>query len=416
MKKIILKFIYRILAYYARKVIARKNPFIVAITGSVGKTSTKEAVFKVLHDKYGNDVRKNFGNLNAEIGIPLTVLGYEKLPNKFLWPIFLLFASFRTNPKEYPKYLVLEMGVEHANDIKYFCSIVKPDIAIITSTSPAHIVNFLNLEEYQLEKVSIIDCLKEGGRAIVNFDDDTLSKIKKDNVVSIAISNKSADYWAESIKLSLTGTEYRICKSGYKISIKSKLLGNQMVYAQMFALALADLMQMPLVEASKSLEKIASFPGRMKLIEGKKNTIIIDDTYNSNPASAKMAISLLDTIPYSYRKVVILGSMNELGEYEDEAHKEVAIFLKDKCDYAVFVGAKAAMMQESFGKKNSLIFENRQDLISKLDDVIKKDDLILIKASQNNNFLEEVVGELMKNPKDAKKMLVRQGSEWKSRK
>ena len=96
MKKIILKTIYRILAYYARKVINKKNPFIIAITGSVGKTSTKEAVFKVLHDKYGNDVRKNFGNLNAEIGIPLTILGYEKLPNKFLWPIFFAHKFFHT--------------------------------------------------------------------------------------------------------------------------------------------------------------------------------------------------------------------------------------------------------------------------------------------------------------------------------
>jgi len=415
MKNIILKFIHRVLASYARKVISKNSPFVIAITGSVGKTSTKEAIFQILHDKYGDSVRKNYGNLNAEIGIPLTILGYEKLPNKFLWPIFLLLAGFKTNPKEYPKYLILEMGVEHLGDIKYFCSIVQPNIAVVTSTSPAHIVNFKDAEEYKNEKISIINCLEEGGKAIVNFDDPELAKLKGENITSIAIDNKEAQYRAENIKLALSGTEYRICKTGYKISIKSKLLGNQMVYAQTIALALADLMQMPLVEASKSLEKMMPLPGRLNLIEGKNNTVIIDDTYNANPASSKLAISLLDNLNYKYRKVAILGSMNELGSYEEGAHEEVAGFLKGKCDLAIFVGKNSSIMQKTYGEK-SLRFATRQELVKNLGKIIKKDDLILVKASQNNNFLEEVVKKLMNNPKDAGKLLVRQGSEWRGKK
>ena len=416
MKNLLLKFIYRVLASYARKVISLHQPFVIAITGSVGKTSTKEAVYQVLHDKYGELVRKNYGNLNAEIGIPLTILGYEKLPNKFMWPVFLFLARFRTKPKNYPKYLVLEMGVEHAGDIKYFCSIAKPDIAVITSTSPAHVVNFQSTEQYRDEKISIINCLKEDGKAILNHDDPSLSKINKDNIVSVGIDNEKSEYRAENIKLSLSGTDYRICKTGYKLSIKSKLLGNQMIYSQMFALSLADLMQMPLVEASKSLEKMTPLPGRMSVIEGKNNTVILDDTYNSNPASAKMAVSFLNNIDYPYRKVAIFGNMNELGQHEKASHLELAGFLKGKCDLAVFVGKNAGIMQETYGMKDSFAFATRNDLAVDLEKIVKKDDLILVKASQNNNFLEEIVKKLMKNPKDAGKMLVRQGSEWRGKK
>lgn len=416
MKNIFLKIIYKVLAHYARKVIKKHDPFVIAITGSVGKTSTKEAVYHILYDKYGNEVRKNYGNLNAEIGIPLTILGYQKLPNKFLWPLFLLLAWFRTNPKSYPKYLVLEMGVEYPGDIKYFSSIVRPNIAIITLTSPAHLVNFPNTDEYKKEKISIIDFLKENGKAIVNIDDPALSKLAGDSLVTVALNNKKASYWAESINLSLKGTDYRICKSGYKISIKSKLLGYQMIYVQMCAFALADLMEMPLVEVGKILEKMEPLPGRLNVIEGKNNTVIIDDTYNSNPASAKMAAVLLDSLRYSYRKVAILGSMNELGAEEDAAHKELANFLRGKCDLSIFVGRKAREMQETFGMKNSFAFASREDLLVDLDKIIERDDLILVKASQNNNFLEEVVKKLMKNPKESSKLLVRQGSEWKRKK
>ncbi len=416
MKNIFLKIIYKVLASYARKVIAKHNPFVIAVTGSVGKTSTKEAIYQVLHDKYGEDVRKNYGNLNAEIGIPLTILGYESLPNKIMWPIFLLLAKFRTNPKIYPKYLVLEMGVEHLGDIKYFCSIVEPDIAVITSTSPAHVVNFQNVDKYREEKISIIGCLKEGGKAILNYDDPNLSKISNDNIISVGIENIKSQYRAESIQLSLLGTDYRICKTGYKLSVKSKLLGNQMVYAQMFSIALADLMKMPLVEASKSLEKMHPLPGRLNVVEGKNNTVILDDTYNSNPASAKMAVAFLNEVKYQHRKVAILGNMNELGEHEKDAHRELARFLIGKCDLAVFVGKNAGVMQEAYGMKDSFAFASRNDLAVDLQKIIKKDDLILVKASQNNNFLEEIVKKLMKNGADAGKMLVRQGSDWKGKK
>lgn len=415
MKNIYLKIIYKVLAFYAKKIITTHSPFVVAITGSVGKTSTKEAVYQVLHDKYGDSVRKNFGNLNAEIGIPLTILGYDKIPNKFVWPLFLLLAWFKTKIKNYPKYLVLEMGVEHPGDIEYFCSIVRPDIAIITSTSSAHIVNFKSEEQFQKEKISLIDHLKDGGKAIVNYDDANLAKIEDENIYSVAINNDSANFRAESIKLSLSGTEFRIVKTGHKISIKSRLLGNQMIYPQMFAFAVADILGFSSIETGKSLEKISPIPGRLNLIEGRDDITIIDDTYNSNPTSAKLAIDFLDRVDYKGRKIVILGNMNELGTNEKLLHQKIAEYSKSKFEQVIFVGINSSIMQENCDH-NSLCFKTRKELIDNLDKILKPNDLILVKASQNKNYLEEVVKKIMKDPSLAKEQLVRQSKEWMSRK
>ncbi len=416
MKNAYLKLIYRILALYARKLITEHNPFVIAITGSVGKTSTKEAIYRVLNDRYKNMVRKNFGNLNAELGVPLTILGYEKVPNKFIWPVFLFLAYFKLKVKQYPKYLILEMGVEHPGDIDYFCSIVRPDIAIITSTSLAHTVNFDSKEEFRKEKISLLGHLKENGRAILNYDDPALSKIAGDKILSIAVKKDKADYRAENINISLDGTEFRIVKTGRKISIKSKLLGIQMIYPELFAFAVADIMGMSLIETGKSLEKMLPIPGRLNLIEGKDNVTIIDDTYNSNPASCELAIDFLNEVPFNGRKIAILGNMNELVDEEKFLHEKIAEYAKDKeFDQVLFVGKNSSHMQKKH-LGSSISIKTRKELLEKLNGIIKAGDLVLIKASQNGNFLEEAVKKLMKDPGSAKEKLVRQSREWMARK
>jgi len=413
MKDFFLKIIYKVLAHKARRVIMHFDPFVVAITGSVGKTSVKEAVFAVLEDEFGQDVRKNEGNLNAEIGLPLTVLGYKKLPNKFLWPFFLLAVLLRGLPKTYPKYLVLEMGVEHVGDIKYLCSIARPNVAIITSVTSAHLVNFSSEEQYQKEKLSIINEIKAGGKIIVNADDSKLKKLNDDNIVSVSTTLKEAEYSASDIKISLEGTEYRIIKSGYKVSIKTLLLGWQMIYPFLFAFALADILELPLIKSTKALEKIKPIPGRMHLIEGKNNTKIIDDTYNANPSSMKAALDFLEEVKYEGKKIAILGNMNELGKIEKEEHLKIANYAKGKADFIIFVGKNSEEMFKSYNnEEKSLAFKKRSELITSIDAIVKGGELVLIKASQNNNYFEEVVKILMKNPEKAKDLLVRQGASW----
>ena len=417
MKNLYLKFIYRVLAFYARKVVRKYNPTIIAITGTVGKTTTKESVYQVLSDAFPGKVWKSEGNLNAEIGIPLSILGYKKLPNKFLWPAFLFGAASRVNQKNYPKYLVLEMGVENKGDLKYFASIFKPQYLIVTSVALAHLSNFSSLEEYQEEKLSILDEVPENGKILLNYDDSILLKIDNDKVVSVASKNLLADYHAESIRLTSKGTEFRICRSGRKIAIRSHLLGEHLINSSMFAFAIADILEVSLIQTGKSLEKIMPYPGRMNLLPGKRGTIIIDDTYNANPISVEAALVTLSEIDHKGRKVLILGNMNELGQIEKKAHEAIGAYAKGRCDFAIFVGNNAVTMQKGYGDmKTSLTFINRNELISLLEKIIKENDLILVKASQNGNYFEEVVKNLMQSPEKADKLLVRQNKFWLKKK
>lgn len=417
MKNLFLKFVYKVLAFYAKSVIGKFKPIVIAITGSVGKTSTKEAIYQVLFDQYGRDVRKTPGNLNAEIGLPLTILGYENLPNKFFWPIFLVAAWLKTQVKTFPRILILEMGVEKNGDIKYLTGIAKPDYVIVTSTSPAHIANFKNIEEFEKEKMSIIQSMKPNGKAILNYDDKNLAKVSSPNIVSYGIENVDASYKARNISSDFSGTEFRIERTGSKISIKSKLLGKQFVYSDLAAFAIGDLFAVQLLKIAGSLEKIKPVPGRMNLIEGRDGIKVIDDTYNANPSSVKAALDSLSEIKISNgRKVLILGNMNELGSMEKALHREVAKYAKDKCDLAIFVGKNADIMKESFGEKNTKSFSTRDELLANIDSIVEANDLVLIKASQNGNFFEEVVKYLMKDKKEAGTLLVRQSKFWMKKK
>ena len=241
----------------------------------------------------------------------------------------------------------------------------------------------------------------------------TSKNIENKKIISVASKNILADYHAESIKLLPTGTEFRICCSGHKISIKSQLLGEHLVNSSIFAFALADILQISLIKVGKSLEKLASYPGRMNIVKGKKGTTIIDDTYNANPSSVMAALITLSEITHNGRKVLILGNMNEMGALEEKVHREVGSFAKDRCDFAIFVGPNAALMQKGYGDNNSsAIFKNRQELKVQINSLIEEKDLILVKASQNGNYFEEVVKELMQNQKEAAKLLVRQGKDW----
>lgn len=413
MKNAFLKIIYVILAKYARKVIEKNKPFVIGITGSAGKGTAKEAIYQVLSDKFGKEVRKNYGSLNAEIGIPLTILGYESLPSKLMWPFFLIKAYFKTFEKNYPKYLILEMGVEHQGDIKFFSQMVKLDIGVITLIAPAHLANFKNFEALKNEKLSLIDMVKRDGKIFVNVDDAELSKIKDKRLVSLGINYQNADYRAVSVESDLDGTSYRITTPGQNIAVKSKLLGDQFVYSQLIAFAIGQSFGIQSLQIKKSLEKLVPVNGRMHLLDGKNGIKIIDDTYNSNPEAVKAALDVLSKMKYDSRKVAVIGNMNELGNFEQEGHTQIGQYAIGKCDLAIFIGPNAGIMQKAYGDKGtSLVFKSKEDFYPEIDKIIKSHDLILIKASQNGNYFEEITKLLMLNLSQAKHQLVRQSNFW----
>ena len=412
-KNLFLKSIYLILASYARRIIRRHKPFVIGITGSVGKSTTKEMVYQVMSDHFKENVRKNYGNLNAEFGIPLTILGYDRMPNKLAWPLFLVKAYFKSYTKIYPKYLILEMGVEHKGDLQYFGTIVRPDIGIIISTAPAHTANFKSHSEQQEEKLEMAKIIKPDGILIVNADDVNVSKIDFEKILTVGITSQSVNYQGNSVKVNENGTEYRIATLGQKISIKSALIGEHFIYAALFSFAVGQQFGIQSLEIKKSIEKVVSEPGRMNLIKGRDGITILDDTYNASPASMKAALLVLSK--FNGRRVAILGNMNELGDLEKEAHQKIAEFARERSDFAIFVGRNSEEMAKIYGQ-DSVRFNSRRELDSHILEIIKPNDTVLIKASQNGNFLEETVKLLLKDRSESSLVLVRQSKFWLKKK
>ncbi len=416
-KNVVLKLIYRRLASVARRVINKHQPKIIAITGSVGKTSSKEAIAFILKQKLGEDLRYTSGNLNAEIGIPLTILGYNEQPKKIEWPLFLLKISKHLYEKKFPKCLIIEMGVEHPGDIDYFCSIAKPDIAVITAATVAHVANFATLEQMQNEKIKLSKYVNEEN-LFYNADDVYLKQNLKGGK-RYSIYNAKASIFASDIDISIEGNKYQLNFQNKKFLVKNLLIGKQMIYADMLAVAVCHQLLGNYEEIINSINLRKPFHGRMNLLNGKKGIKIIDDTYNANPESVKAAALCLNEIKYQGRRVLILGDMNELGKFEKSYHKEVAKFINElkNIELIIFAGKNAELMSAEINKNhNVLVYKSREELDQNIFSIIKKDDLVLIKASQNNNYFEETVKILLNDDLDPKENLVRQSEEWLAKK
>jgi UDP-N-acetylmuramyl pentapeptide synthase len=194
-------------------------------------------------------------------------------------------------------------------------------------------------------------------------------------------------------------------------------LGKHFIYGQLFAFAIANYFKINFLKTKKSLEEIKPYSGRMNVLPGKMGMTIIDDTYNANPSSVKAALDTLSEIEYSGRKVAILGNMNELGAIEKDAHIDVAKYAEEKFDLVVFVGRNSEIMYDHVtNQEKTRKFSSRQELLSSIESLVSDHDLVLVKASQNGNYFEEIVKYLLKDKDSASSLLVRQSKYWMSKK
>lgn len=259
--------------------------------------------------------------------------------------------------------------------------------------------------------------MKTDGKLILNIDDQKLRDLSYDKVYRYSLADKTADFYAESVKFSLSGTEYRVSSTGQKIAIKSQLLGYQFIYSSLAAFAVGHIFGLQSMEIKKSLDSIKPLNGRMRVISGKNDLWIIDDTYNANPSSVRAALQVLADFEHEGRKIAIIGNMNELGTSEKPDHISIGEFSSGKADLVIFVGPNAENMAKTSNDKEKILwFENRLELEKNLDKIVKPGDLVLIKASQNRNFFEEVTKKLMSEPEKADQLLVRQGKAWAKKK
>jgi UDP-N-acetylmuramoyl-tripeptide--D-alanyl-D-alanine ligase len=357
MKKFFLKVLQSILKFLASLVLKSKKPRIIAITGSVAKSSTKEAIWWVLKEKL--DVRKNEGNLNTEIGVPLAILGFKKSPRWFIsWPFFILWAickaTYYTLPfTHYPKWLILEMAADKPDDIAYLVSFARPNIGVITAVGPSHLQAFKTIENVAEEKMKLAKALPKDGFAILNGQDPLIVKRAKQ------IKAKVLFFTSEDIPSAATTIIGKIFK-----------LSNE--------------------EIERRLKNYTPLKGRMNILYGIRGTVILDDSYNANPLSMEYALKRLKSQSLNVktaRRIAVLGDMLELGDYAEEGHREVGKIAKENCDLLLTTGNNARYIAEEGRGQH---FETKKELIDFLKSEIKNGDIILIKASRGMKF-EEIV-------------------------
>jgi len=361
---------------------SKLNLKVVAITGSTGKTSTKDLVAAALSSKY--KVFKTEGNFNNQIGLPLM--------------IFKLDSSYDI--------AVLEMGMNNLREIHSMAKAARPDIALITNIGTAHIGMLGSRENILKAKLEITDFFNDKNILIINGDNDLLSTVKTDKfrIVKIGLDN-DLEFKAEDVQLGETYVDFILQERGYKTGDKFHVdvPGKHTIYNSLLAIACGKLLNMNNSEISEGLENLQTTAMRLDIIKGTKFNII-NDCYNANPESMKAAIEVLKNVG-SGRKVAVLGTMGEQGKVALESHRNVGKYAAENgIDLLVTLGEFNNVYEEGFkaGLSNKLKgeFKTFNDYDKAVDyllsEYLKSGDTVLIKASRAEKF-EKIVDQLKKN-------------------
>ncbi len=426
-----------IIAILAKVTLWRYCPMVVAITGSVGKTSTKDAIFTALKAKYR--VRRSEKNFNTEIGVPLTILGLSHYGrNIFKWLFALFRAGFRVllRVHEYPEVLVLEMGADRPGDIAYLTKLTRPLVGVITTIGeiPVHVEFFDDPMALAREKAKLIQALPVSGYAVLNADDPAVTEIAGSSRAhrmyygfgedaDLRIKNYELDINARPDQRGArAGMRFQVEHGGRLIRIElANTFGQHQAYAAAAAVAVGLVFNMSLIEMAEALKHYESPPGRLKLLQGNKGTWILDDTYNASPVSTRAALDVLKEFP-AKRRIAVLGDMLELGKYTEAAHRVIGDEVAEVSDLFFAVGER---MKFAMNEAMAAGIENRRQLNAsqafwfatskevgpKLEAILQPGDVVLIKGSQSMR-MERVVEEIMAEPQRAKELLVRQTVDW----
>ncbi|MGN0145161.1 MAG: UDP-N-acetylmuramoyl-tripeptide--D-alanyl-D-alanine ligase [Clostridium sp.] len=355
------------LARFYRKKLGIK---VVGITGSTGKTSTKDLIAAFLSGKYR--VFKTQGNFNNEIGLPLMI--------------------FELN-KDYD-IAVLEMGTSNFGEINTLAGIALPDIAAITNVGVAHIEYLKTRENILKEKMSIADFFKDNNPLVINCENDMLSTVKDEDYDKACIQrtgyDKKYDLYAENVVLTSDQTSFDAVADGEKYRFTLNMVGEHNVLNALLGIQISRNFGLTFEEMEKGLENFKATSMRLEFIKSNVFTII-NDSYNANPDSMKAALNVLKGYT-GKRKIAVLGTMGELGDHSKAAHKEVGEYAKGKADILMTTGIYNDSYKEGFGE-GTLVFDTKEQLIKALINMIQKDDTVLVKASRSAKF-EEIIKEL----------------------
>lgn len=419
--------------------VRKYKPNIVAVTGSVGKTSTKDAIFAVLAESH--HVRKSNKSFNSEIGLPLTILGCPNAwnnPLRWLQNIFdgLLLLVL---PARYPEWLVLEVGADRPGDIRGMAKWLPVDVAVITRLPevPVHVEFFDSPEAVVEEKASLINAVKPTGTVVLYGDDRRIDLLRE----RAAARSLAVQTFGLTPGSGVRGVDVEFIQEegaagarpiGMRMQVEVDggfaplsvvgVLGAHALLPLLAAAAVGRVLGSNTQDIIAALGHYDPPPGRMRVLPGIKDTTLIDDSYNSSPAAVSAALETLRELKTHFpsgRHVVALGDMLELGRHSVDEHRRVGVQVAAAVDVLVTVGFRARDIAEAAldrGLPDHAIFqyEDAEKAGEELAAMLHPGDVVLVKGSQSMR-MERVAEHCMKEPERAEELLVRQDVDWKKR-
>jgi UDP-N-acetylmuramyl pentapeptide synthase len=375
MKQLAKRVVQAVLAWAARRVLAAHRPVIVGVTGSAGKTSTKDAIGHVLSQTLTQSVRTAEGNLNSEFGVPLAVLGLPRPTDVKRWFTTVGRAlQLGLEPTHFPNVVVLEYGAEFPGDIATLVAIAQPAVAVVTNVGPAHLEFFGTLDAVAREKVTLIVKVPATGLVVLNTDDPF------------------ADWMAKQTRAEV---------------IRVRGEGSQ--FARAAALAVAAWFDVSSEQATQALSSWSPPAGRLVPLPGISGATILDDSYNANPSSMTLALNIGRRFASrtGARLVAVLGDMLELGADEARYHRGIALLAQKAADVSVLVGRRFTGMPATHHVLHP------DEAVTFLKSTLRAGDTVLVKGSQGMR-MERIVAALLADPADTSK-LVRQSPDWQAK-
>lgn len=422
------KILEQLLRFMARAVLRKYQPTIVGITGSVGKSSAKEATALVIARAYS--VRKAEGNYNNQIGVPLTILGMQSGGGSFFhWGvIFFKWLGIMLFSVKYPQMLVLEMGIDRPGDMEYLLEFVPLKIGIATQVSSSHLAYFGSITNIAKEKGKLVAALPEDGFAILNADDKRTKKMQDKTKAKVFTYGFDEDAMVRADNLifyrdvkRLEGFSFKLNFEGKSIPVRlPKIVAKHHIPAALAAASVGLSLRMNLVEIAEALESFEPLPGRLRLLSGRNDMALLDDTYNASPASMRAALEVVKEL-IAPRKIIVLGDMLELGLESVEEHVKLApLVIASGAHIVVTVGKYMRSLHEAllegggYARKQLLWIPDPLSAIDVLLTITRPDDLILIKGSRSMR-MEKITESLLMNPSEAAEVLCCQSTEWRAK-
>lgn len=417
------RYVQKRLENYVKKYFEKHQPVLIAVVGSVGKTTTKTAIGTILAKKYR--IQLEPGNHNTPLSVPLAIMGVKYPPLELVrkistWRHVFKAMAKRVNDDQGVDVIIQELGTDHPGDLAVYERYLRPSITVVTSISPEHMENFPNgLDDVAREELSIT---AYSDYTIVNHDDID------DRYAEFAQTSNIADY-------GIDGGEYRLRVvggsplTGYTVEIIAPelsapvqavlhVVGNHMIKSVCAGIAVALRLGMSVNDIVDAVDEIRPVSGRMNPLRGRNDMVIIDDTYNSSPLAATAALDTLYQIEAPQR-IAILGSMNELGAYSESGHQTVGDYCDPSyLDMVVTIGEDAEKYLAPAAHRRGCAVRSFADPVSAgtfVDQYADQGAAILVKGSQNGVYAEEATKVMLADAADIPQ-LVRQDDYWMNKK